>query len=127
MHAWLHLVANQPQLLIDHAHAYADLAVVQMARMSARWKRRLVLCAVALGGGVVASMLAGVALMLWSVTPALPARAILLLIVVPLVPALVAAGCLTVLHVQRGTGSPTQNLWQQFKADLQVLGAAGGT
>jgi hypothetical protein len=127
MHAWLHLVANQPQLLLDHAHAYADLAAVQMARVSAHWKRRLVLCAVALGGGVVASALAGVALMLWSVTPVLPAPAIWTLIVVPLAPALVATGCLTALHVQRDAGSVTPSLWQQIKADLQVLGAAGST
>lgn len=123
MHPLLHLVANQPQLLADHAQAYAELAAVQVARLSADWKRRVLLAAATLCGLVVASVLGGVALMLWSVMPAVQPSWIL--IATPTLPALLAACCLVVLRRQYPDAA-AQNLWQQVKADLQVLRTAAG-
>jgi biotin transporter BioY len=123
MHPLLHLVANQPQLLADHAQAYAELAAVQVARLSADWKRRVLLAVATLCGLVVASVLGGVALMLWSVMPAVQPSWIL--IATPTVPALLAACCLVVLRRQYPDAA-AQNLWQQIKADLQVLRTAAG-
>jgi hypothetical protein len=123
VHPLLHLVANQPQLLADHAQAYAELAVVQAARLSADWKRRVLLAALTLCGLVVASVLAGVALMLWSVMPAIQPSWIL--IATPAVPAGLAACCLVALRRQR-TDDPALDLWQQIKADMQVLRTAAG-
>ncbi len=123
MHPLLHLVANQPQLLADHAQAYAELAAVQVARLSADWKRRVLLAAATLCGLVVASVLGGVALMLWSVMPAVQPSWILF--ATPTLPALLAACCLVVLRRQYPDAA-AQNLWQQVKADLQVLRTAAG-
>ena len=123
MHPLLHLVANQPQLLADHAQAYAELAAVQVARLSADWKRRVLLAAATLCGLVVASVLAGVALMLWSVMPAVQPSWIL--IATPTVPAVLAACCLVALRRQYPDPA-AQNLWQQVKADMQVLRTAAG-
>ena len=123
MHPLLHLAANQPQLLADHAQAYVELAAVQVARLSADWKLRAPLATGTLCGLVVASVLAGVALMLWSVMP--PAQAGWILIATPTVPAVLAACCLVVLRRQYPDAA-AQNLWQQVKADLQALRAAAG-
>jgi ABC-type Co2+ transport system permease subunit len=123
MHPLLHLVANQPQLLADHAQAYAELAAVQVARLSADWKRRVLLAMGTLCGLVVASVLAGVALMLWSVMPAVQPSWIL--IATPVVPAVLAACCLVALRRQYPDAA-AHNLWQQVKADMRVLRAAAG-
>ena len=70
MNPWLHLVADQPHLLAEHAQAYADLAAVQIAGVSADWKQRALLIALASGGLLLAATFGGVALMLWSVAAA---------------------------------------------------------
>ena len=100
MHPLFHLLATRPQLLADHAEAYAELVAVEVNRMSATWTRLALLNAMALCSLSVALALAGVALMLWAVMPALPAQAPWVLIVVPLLPLAAAVGCL--LAMQRG-------------------------
>jgi hypothetical protein len=124
MNPLLHLVANQPQLLADHVQAYAELATVQIARVSADWRRRVLLIAMALCGLVVAMTLAGVALMLWSVVPTPSVHSVWMLVAAPAAPAVLAACCLAALPRHRD-GTPAHDLWQQIKADLQVLRMAG--
>ena len=68
MHPLFHLLATRPQLLADHAEAYAELVAVEINRMSATWTRLALLNAMALCSLSVALALAGVALMLWAVT-----------------------------------------------------------
>jgi hypothetical protein len=40
VHPLLHLIATRPQLLADHAEAYAELVAVEIDCMSATWTRR---------------------------------------------------------------------------------------
>ena len=86
----------------------------------ARWKRSLMLGTVAAVAGLVMLVLAGVALMLWAVTPDAAMRAPWLLLVVPAVPAVVAIGCWSALNSQaKGNGFAT--LREQLAADAAML------
>ncbi len=120
LHPLLHLIATKPQLLADHAQAYAELAAVEVGEFSAAWRRRAVFYAVAaffLGFAVV---LAGVAVMLWSVFPVAQMQAPWALVAVPLVLAGVGAVCLLAgrSHSQAGAFA---TLREQVKADLLML------
>jgi hypothetical protein len=116
---WLHLVANQPQLLAEHAQAYAELAAAQIAAVSADWKQRALLVALAAGGLLVAATLGGVAVLLWSVTAAPQSASHWVLVTTPAVPAAVAVACLVALRLRRPRGSANA-LRKQFEADLLV-------
>jgi hypothetical protein len=102
-------------LLADHARLCRNVQAALVCRLETP------LAAAALCGLVVASVLAGVALMLWSVMPAVQPSWIL--IATPTVPAVLAACCLVALRRQYRDAA-AQNLWQQIKADLQVLRTA---
>ena len=65
LHPIFHLIANQPQLLGNHAQAYSELIGTELALQSAAWVRRALLGAVMLGLLCIAVVLAGVALMFW--------------------------------------------------------------
>lgn len=93
MHPLLHLAVREPSLLADHAGAYAELLGEEIGVASAQWKRKALLSAVALCGAGVGAVLAGVALMLWAVVPAENMNAPWALVVSPLVPLGLAAGC----------------------------------
>lgn len=125
MHPLLHLAASQPQWLAAHAEAYADLVADEIGQASLTLRRRALLGAVGLCGGVVAVALAGVALMLWAVVPASAIHAPWALVLAPLAPALVCAACLfTNGAVRRGTAFAT--LRQQLKADFVLLRELSG-
>jgi hypothetical protein len=116
----LRLFVNQPDLLAEHAAAYAELVSTEIGTVSAVWKRRLILNAVALACFAVAVVLAGVALMLWAVVPVEHIRAPWALIVVPLLPLAGASWCLFQAQ-SRGEGSAFDNVRLQLKADLVML------
>jgi hypothetical protein len=120
IHPLLQLIATQPQLLADHAEAYAELMASEIGAVSAVWKRRAVLNAVALCCLVVAAILAGVALMLWAVIPAAQMQAPWALIAAPLPPAAAALWCLMAARVQ-GDGGAFENLRRQLAADMVML------
>lgn len=120
MHPLFHLLATRPQLLADHAEAYAELVAVEVNHMSAAWMRLALLNTMALCSLSVALALAGVALMLWAVMPALPAQAPWVLIVVPLLPFAAAVGCLLAMR-RGGQREAFDNLRQQVKADVLML------
>lgn len=120
LHPLLHLVTSQPQLLADHAEAYADLFGEELGAASAQWKRKALLSAVALCGVGVASVLAGVALMLWAVIPPADIQAPWALIIAPLLPLLVAAACVLAARAQPG-GAAFDAMRQQVKADVAML------
>ena len=119
MNPWLHLVANQPHLLAEHAQAYVDLAAVQIAGVSADWKQRALLIALASGGLLLAATFGGVALMLWSVAAAPQSASHWILVATPALPAAVAAYCLVALRLRRPRDS-TNALRRQFEADLLI-------
>lgn len=120
MHPLLRLILSRPQLLADHAQAYADLATAEFGAASVRWRRRALLNAVAVGSLVIALVLAGVALMLWSVLPGTAPEALWTLLAVPLVPLLVAAGCLAAARAG-GNGEAFGGMRGQLLADLALL------
>lgn len=120
LHPLLHLIATQPQLLADHAEAYAELLAEEIDDLSATWKRRALLNAVALCSGGVAAVLAGVALMLWAVIPEADMRAPWALIAAPLLPGAVALGCVVAARARRG-GPAFDNVRQQAAADMAML------
>lgn len=119
IHPLLRLVATQPQLLADHAEAYAGLVAEELGKTGAVLKRRALLAAVALSLTAVAVVLAGVALMLWAVLPATAIQAPWALVVAPAVPALVALAC--ALAAKQEQPSAFADLRQQMAADLVML------
>jgi hypothetical protein len=123
-HALLHLIATRPQLLVDHAQAYAELAGADLDEVTGDWKRQLRLVAMALCGGAVSTVLAGVALMLWAVVPAAQIEAPWALVAAPLLPALLAAWCARAARASRGQPA-FGNLKEQVRADLRMLRQAG--
>lgn len=123
-HALLHLMTTRPQLLVDHAQAYAELAGADLDAVTGAWKRQLRLVATALCGAAVATVLAGVALMLWAVIPSAQIEAPWALVAAPLLPALVAVWC--VLAARAGSEAPAfGNLKEQVQADLLMLRQVG--
>lgn len=120
LHPLLHLVTAQPQLLAEHAEAYADLFGEELGAASALWKRKALLGAVALSGVAVAAVLAGVALMLWAVIPPADIQAPWALIAAPLLPLLLAVGCLIAARAQVGQ-TPFGAMRLQVKADVAML------
>lgn len=120
LHPLLHLIATQPHLLADHAQAYAELAAVEVGEFSAQWRRRAVLLTVAAFFMGLAVVLAGVAIMLWSVLPVSQMQAPWSLVAVPLVLLALSAVCLLAGRSQI-KNTPFASLRQQVRADLLML------
>ncbi|OHC79482.1 MAG: hypothetical protein A3H24_05820 [Rhodoferax sp. RIFCSPLOWO2_12_FULL_60_11] len=120
IHPLFLLIATRPQLLADHAEAYAELVATELGQVSAAWRRRALLYAVALACLAAAAVLAGVALMIWAAIPVATMQAPWALVVVPLLPMAAAVGCLLAVR-SRGDASGFDNIQQQMKADLAML------
>lgn len=126
LHPLLHLIATQPQLLADHAEAYADLLGEELGSASALWKRRALLVGAGLCCVGVAAVLAGVALMLWAVVPAADIHAPWALVVVPMLPAGAAVACLVAARRQESSGA-FSHVRNQVKADVAMLREASAS
>jgi hypothetical protein len=123
IHPLLRLVISQPQLVAEHANAYAGLVGEGVSQTIDHIRLRVILSAVALGLLIVSVVLAGVALMLWAVTPAASMQAPWALIAGPAVPAVAAVICLVV-----GMKKPVDTfaeVKQQFAADMTMLREVG--
>lgn len=120
----LDLLVTQPSLLADHALAYAKLAAQESAGFSRICKRRLLLTACALCCASLACGLAGVAFMLWFVSPV--AREVFPwpLVATPLLPAALFVWCLTQLNAAKAHPS-FEKVRQQLKADRVLLQEMG--
>lgn len=121
MYNLLHLVATKPQLLVDHAEAYAELVHAELGSASAVWKRRITLGAVGVALLAVGSALAGVAVMLWAVTPAAQLQAAWILFAVPALPIVAAIACLVAARSRSDDADALGNVLKQVKADMQLL------
>lgn len=113
MHPLLNLAATRPQLLVEHAAAYAELAQCELACAGSQLKRQAVLglataCLVGLAVG-----LAGTACLLAAVVPVGQMVAPWALWLVPLVPALAAAACGWALG-----RSPRQAAFEKLRAQV---------
>lgn len=120
IHPVFRLAAAQPQLLAEHAGAYAGLFSEALAVSSARLQRRVVLQVAGAACLVVAAMLTGVAVLLWGVMPEAVARSPWLFVLTPLVPAVL--GALAVWAGQnRDSGALFATLRLQLDQDLALL------
>lgn len=120
IHPLLHLIATRPQLLADHAEAYAELVGEQLGKARDNLKWRVLLTAVGLCMLAVGVVLSGVAVMLWAVVPPANIHMPWALIGTPVVPLLIAAICLLsarkVVEV-----SAFDSVKKQVQADLTML------
>ena len=114
----LRLVAVRPQLLADHASAYAELLGSDLGRLAAAWQRQALMNALALCGLAAGTVLAGVAAMFWATLPADPMRAPWVLLVVPLLPIALAVACRLSLRLQ-----PSDRAFDDLRRQLHADGA----
>jgi len=122
MHPLLALLVMRPQLLLDHALAYAALFNEELAQAYASWQRKILLQLAALCCLSVAWVLGGVALMLWAVMPAPPVHTSWVLWVMPLTPLGVAFGCWWRAR-QLTADEAFVKLAKQISADMAMLHA----
>lgn len=116
----LRVLASEPDALVEHAAAYADLASDELQELQAHWVRRLLWLAIAAVAGLTALILGGVALMLWAALPAIDTGRAWLLWTVPLVPGLVAV--FGVLAARRIDERPAfGNLRAQLREDMALV------
>ena len=120
IHPLLRLTATQPQLLADHAEAYAELISAEVGAAFNNFKRRATLNAAAISLALLALFLAGVAVMLWAVTPVAQMHQPLALFATPLLPGIIALGC---WWYARGLGETSylDEIRQQLKSDFAML------
>ena len=117
------LVTERPDLLIDHALAYAELAKAEFQAVKRGAVRRVVAGGVALISGLSFFILAGVAVML-NATQELKTDATWMLFVVPGV-MLVLSLIATIVASKEGGGSkPVKSLTDQVRLDLQAYRTA---
>lgn len=121
-HPLLHVVATQPELLVMHAQGYAALAADEWRAWAALWRRRAWLTAATVVCAAVAAVLCGVAVLLWVVTPQVPAGLMWVLWAVPAVPLVLALCCVALL---RATADVQP--WQAVQAQLALDVAAWRT
>lgn len=117
------LVTERPDLLIDHALAYAELAKSELQSMKRDAIRRIVAASVALLSGLSFFMLAGMALMLQA-TREIRIDMAWVLYAVPgfmLVLTIVAA---VVASTKGGVGEPVKSLTDQVRLDITAFRAA---
>lgn len=119
IHPLLRLVATQPELLADHAEAYAGLMVEELGKTGTVWKNRVLLAAIALSLLAVTVVLGGVALMLWAVLPSTAIQAPWALIAAPVVPGVAALAC--GLAAKQKSAGAFADLKSQVAADLLML------
>ena len=120
----LALLATQPQLLLDHAQGYAELVVQELGAARAVWRRSALLYVVALHSLSAASILAGVALLLWAVIPGVQIHAMWALWCTPLLPLALGLVCLRLVS-KKAQVEPFANLHLQLLKDLAMLREAG--
>ncbi len=126
MQPLLRLIASQPDLLVEHARAYAELVSAQTGQALGAWRRQAVLGATGLCLLGVAAVLGGVALMLWAMLPAVPGQATWALLAVPLPPLVAALACLAAAR-HSPDGDAFALVREQVLADLAMLRQAGAT
>jgi hypothetical protein len=119
IHPLLRLAATHPQLLADHAAAYAELVGDEMGKTLSAWKRTVLFNALGVGLLLVGTLLTGVALMLWALIPVPDDRAYWALIAVPAIPAAVALLCL--LAGRQPVAGAFAEVKQQLAHDLVML------
>ena len=123
IHPLIRLIATEPQLLAEHVGAYAALISDEARQVQQRWALKILLGTLAVFFLCVAVVLAGVAILLWAVTPALSDGAQWALGAAPAVPALLglAAG----LAARRPAAEHAfASIQAQVASDLRMISEA---
>ena len=120
IHPLLRLLLTQPALLADHAAGYAELFGQELGVASRAWRKKIWLSALGACCGIVAVMLAGVAIMLWAAGLLAQNGQAWVLVATPLVPALAALGCWLALR-SPGHKVPFDTMVSQVKVDLALV------
>jgi uncharacterized membrane protein YqjE len=111
---------KRPELLSEHAQAYAELVACEFSDMASAGQRRLLWTAAALCCATATVVLAGVALMLAAALREISGMAAWTLMLTPCLPLLGALAC--VLNLRAHQGAPAfAELRQQLSTDLQLL------
>ena len=113
-------LAKKPRLFMEHADAYAELAMAEVGSLRGRWQQRAVL---GVAGGVLMVLglgLAGVSGLLWAVVPQASMPHPWLLVIIPLLPLL--PGLVMLLRARQGDPhEPFATLREQVSLDLATL------
>lgn len=117
------LAASQPMLVAEHAAAYAGLLSEELAARSAQLKKRPSLNLAGIACLLVASTLAGVALLLWTSSPVTEVRAPWLFALMPALPAALGL-CAIGLANACDTSLPFASLLRQLTEDAALLRTA---
>ncbi len=125
LHPLLRLALARPDLLANHASAYAELALDNAREVVSGWQLRLLGWALLAVGVLLSIVFGGVALMLYGVlygALSTPVPTVWLLWAVPLAPLLLALGG---AWLARRPAAPRSGLSvaQQFETDLSLLRA----
>jgi hypothetical protein len=115
------VVVKQPELLLDHAQAYAELFESELSSLAAVYGRSARLNTAMLSCLIIGSTLLGVAILLAAAVPQLGVYAACTLGIVPILPFVVAYGCHRLL--QDPVAAPFEVLRHQIHADIRVLRA----
>jgi len=120
MHPFFKLMVDRPAVITDHVEAYASLATLELSGAVKQLRLRALKTAIALSCAAVASVLAGVAVMLWAVTPADHLHAPWVLWLAPGLPAIVSVWFW--LSAQAISDAPAFSaLRGQVRADIDML------
>ncbi len=117
---FLRLVSTQPELLGEHAQAYAELFASELDSAASSVKRRSLLAGLAICALGVGAVLTGVAVMLWAVTPSPSPQTLWALAVVPLLPFALALACL-IAAKRQSREKAFSHLRVQVAADLATF------
>lgn len=120
----IRLITARPELVVDHAQAYAELFSSELGIAGENWKRQLVLNGVAVFALAVGVIFAGVALLLWAMVPIAESPAPWALIAVPVTPFVLAIACLFFAS-RCAKAVPFVNIRRQLAADMAMVREAG--
>lgn len=120
LYPMLRLLGTQPELLAEHAAAYAELVAQEMDQVSAGWTRRALLnvTAICLMGVTIA--LAGLAVMLSTVVPHGHIARPWVLMITPMPPLILAMWCMWGAR-RKPDFTAFESVRQQMTADMAML------
>lgn len=122
IHPFFRTLASRPDLLADHAGAYAALAQAELGEAARRWRQRLLWWAVAALLALMALGLGGVALLLAAALPTAQMPAAWVLVALPGGLGAIALG-LALWQLSRSQGPAVFDaaLWREQWAQDQAL------
>jgi len=123
LHPFYKTLASEPQLVLEHASAYLQLAGAETSEALQQWRLRVLMGAVVLLGLCLSLALAGGALLMLSAHPWATLAQPWLLVVTPLLPLLPAVAGLLWLRAARAV-RPFELLREQWALDLQLMSQA---